>query len=96
MQKVTILTVAAALAGVYAVLSLALVVAQTTVPETQLRPKIRVVEWYKCTDAPGPVTCEGLELYRFQLADGTTAGPFVAVPVDSKFVRDGRWIRQSE
>ena len=96
MRKLDAAMIATALTALAALFFAFRVVGQTTISETQLRPKIRVVEWYKCTDAPGPVTCQGLELYRFQLSDGTTTGPMVALPIEAKFVRDGQWIRQSE
>ena len=76
---------------------------QTRLPEEQLRPKIKVVEWAKC-QASGTGKnidgttytwdCAGFELYRFQMSDGTIRGPFIAIPTWPDFVQDSKWVVQ--
>jgi len=68
---------------------------QTQAKENQIRLKVRVVEWRKCTNT-ATVDCAGLELYRFLMSDGTIRGPFYAIPVPLSHVIDEKWVRQSE
>lgn len=77
--------------------------AQTRLPEEQLRLKVRVVEWAKCQasgigkNLDGTTytwDCTGLELYRFQMSDGSIRGPFIVIPASPDFVQDSNWVVQ--
>ena len=56
----------------------------------------------KAADLPADIpqgysaySCDGLEYYRFKLADGTTTGPYVAVRMPDDFAPDpALWVKQ--
>lgn len=71
--------------------------AQTRLSESQVKLKIRVVERQKCLYETEEVSCKGLELYRFQMSDGSIYGPVIGVPLPAGYKHDpAKWEIVSE
>ncbi len=72
--------------------------AQTRLEPRQVRLTIAVVQWAKCTghdsNVPPKQDCNGLELYRFVMSDGTFRGPFFALLAPAGFAVDANWQTQ--
>lgn len=77
-----------------ALLALAALFGQTKVTEDQTRLKVRVVEWQRCnwTSPDGKVSCNGMELVRFLMKDGTIKGSYVLTPMGPDYKHDpSKW-----
>ncbi len=74
---------------------------QTQVPSgQQVRPTVVVVEWAKCTASGSNPdgtqwNCNGLELYRFRMSDGTLRGPFISAQAPTGFSNGAIWTPQA-
>jgi len=73
---------------------------QTQIPSgQQVRPTVVVVEWAKCTASGSNPdgtqwNCNGLELYRFRMSDGTLRGPFISAQAPTGFAQGAIWTPQ--
>jgi hypothetical protein len=71
----------------------------TLVSESQLRLKVRVVEWQRCvyTSPDAKQSCVGLDLVRFLMSDGTIQGPYFLLPPPANYAHDpAKWVAASE
>ena len=73
---------------------------QTVLAPWQVRSSIQAVEWAKCewVGPPGAngksSDCNGLEMYRFRLADGTITEPYLVFKAGPDFKLDTtKWRR---
>lgn len=75
------------------------VTAQTKVPEAQLKLKVRVVEWQRCTytSPDAKQSCVGMDLVRFLMSDGTIQGPYILLQTPPGYTHDpAKWIVAGE
>jgi hypothetical protein len=63
---------------------------QTRIAEEQIKQRVKVVEWQKCTwtSPDGKNSCVGMEFMRIEMGDGTIKGPYVLTPLTPDVVFD--------
>jgi hypothetical protein len=87
MRKIVSVVVTTILAVFIALVIGVLGRAQTRVAPDQLKATIVIVEWQKCIQA----SCQGLELMRFRMADGTLTKPYILVPTPTYATAENGW-----